>query len=101
MTHHDDPSTLDRRPAQFVFSQSHIPCATSVSHISKLSVITRDTVSWDCRWNFIGFSKHDFTLTKVDMCMETIMLGALNFPWKRHQLFMLMQICTTAGVFAP
>lgn len=55
-------------------------------------VITRHTLSWDRRWNFIGFSEHDLTLTKVDMCVETIMLGALNFPWKRHQLFMLMQL---------
>lgn len=77
---------------QFVFSQSHNPCATSVSHISGPRVITRHPVSWDRRWNFIGFSEHDLTLTKVDMCVETIMLGALNFPWKRHQLFMLMQL---------
>lgn len=49
-------------------------------------------MSWDCRWNFIGFGEHGLTLTKVDMCVETIMLGALNFPWKRHQLFMLMQL---------
>lgn len=91
MTTHNDPFT-DRRLTQFVFSQSHNPRATSVSHISGLHVITRHTMSWDRRWNFIGFSEHDLTLTKVDMCVETIMLGALNFPWKRHQLFMLMQL---------
>lgn len=32
----------------------------------------------------------DLTLTEVGMCVETMTLGALNFPWKRHQLFMLM-----------
>ncbi len=49
-------------------------------------------MSWDCRWNFIGFGEQGLTVTKVDMCVETIMLGALNFPWKRHQLFMLIQL---------
>ncbi len=77
---------------QFVFSQSHNLRATSVSHISEPCVTARHTMSWDCRWNFIGFGEHGLTLTKVDMCVETIMLGALNFPRKCHQLFMLMQL---------
>lgn len=32
------------------------------------------------------------TLTRVDMCVETITLEALNFPWKHHQLFMQIQL---------
>lgn len=34
----------------------------------------------------------DLTLTRVDTCVETIALGALNFPWKHHQLFMQIQL---------